>query len=101
MANNVYSTIRFESGNIDSEREFLRVFTAIEGLGERGLQYADFLPKEDVLDASYMDHFIGPRIANITEFMGTKVSITSAWISPDVFFDELTSWIQDVDPHDI
>ena len=64
MANNVYSTIRFESGNIDSEREFLRVFTAIEGLGERGLQYADFLPKEDVLDASLSLSLISFKLIN-------------------------------------
>ena len=41
MANNVYSTIRFESGSIESEHEFLRVFSEIENKDERGLEYSD------------------------------------------------------------
>ena len=30
MANNVYSTLQFEKGNTEAEREFLRIFEFIE-----------------------------------------------------------------------
>jgi len=105
MANNVYSTIRFESGSIESEHEFLRVFSEIENKDERGLEYSDiytfgpYTPDEGEERQAFMDMFVGPREARITEFMGTAVEITSAWIAPDVFFEELVEHMIQVDPY--
>ena len=41
MANNVYSTIQFQSGNHEAEREFIRIFEFIESFDEKGLEFAD------------------------------------------------------------
>ena len=40
MANNVYSTIQFQSGDNEAEREFIRIFEFIETFDEKGLEFA-------------------------------------------------------------
>ena len=88
MANNVYSTLQFEKGNTEAEREFLRIFEFIETFDERGLEFADFfLTNQEIVDEEFMEDWIGPRNAVVTKFMGTEVEIKSSWISPHKFFE--------------
>ena len=98
MANNVYSTIKFVSGNKESEEAFLDVFNWLEEIGETGLEYSHILPDEEYADVEFMEFNIGPRKANVTEFMGTEVNITSAWISPNNFFRILSEDLSGLDP---
>ena len=54
MANNVYSTLQFEKGNTEAEREFLRIFEFIETFDERGLEFADFfLTNQEIVDEEF------------------------------------------------
>lgn len=98
MANNVYSTITFVSGNKEAEDAFIDVFQWIEDTGETGLEFSHILPDDDYADAEFMEFNIGPRKANLTKFMGTEVEITSAWISPNNFFEILTEELSGYDP---
>ena len=98
MANNVYSSIKFVSGNKEAEDAFIDVFQWIEDTGETGLEFSHILPDDDYADAEFMEWNIGPRVANLTKFMGTEVEITSAWISPKNFFEILTEELSGYDP---
>tara|TARA_B100002019_G_C21096613_1_gene511360 strand:- start:52 stop:534 length:483 start_codon:yes stop_codon:yes gene_type:complete len=99
MANNVYSTIRFDIGTHECEREFIRVFEYIEAFDERGLEFADFFrTNEEIVDQEFMETWVGPRKAEITKFMGTEVEVKSQWISPHVFLHGLLEHLQDIDP---
>ena len=98
MANNVYSTIKFVSGNREAEHAFIEVFEWIEDTGETGLEFSHILPDDEFADVAYMEWNIGPRVANLTKFMGTEVEITSAWISPKNFFEILTEELSGYDP---
>ena len=98
MANNVYSTIKFVSGNKEAEDQFLDVFKWIEDTGETGLEFSHILPDDDYADAEFMEFNIGPKWAYITKFMGTEVEITSAWISPKNFFEILAEDLTGLDP---
>ena len=40
MANNVYSTIKFVTGDHEAEREFIRIFEFIETYEERSLEFS-------------------------------------------------------------
>ena len=98
MANNVYSTIQFEKGNNEAEREFVRVFEFIETFDEKGLEFADFfLTNQEIVDEEFMEDWVGPRKATVTQFMGTEVEIKSAWISPHVFFSGLLEHLRNLD----
>ena len=98
MANNVYSTIKFVSGNKEAEDQFLEVFKWIEDTGETGLEFSYILPDDDFADAEFMEFNIGPKWAYITKFMGTEVEITSGWISPNNFFRILAEDLSGLDP---
>ena len=98
MANNVYSTIKFVSGNKEAEDQFLDVFNWIEDTGETGLEFSHILPDDDYADAEFMEFNIGPKWAYINKFMGTEVEITSAWISPNNFFRILAEDLSGLDP---
>ena len=98
MANNVYSTIKFVSGNKEAEDQFLDVFKWIEDTGETGLEFSHILPDDDYADAEFMEFNIGPKWAYITKFMGTEVEITSGWISPNNFFRILAEDLSGLDP---
>ena len=98
MANNVYSTIKFVSGNKEAEDAFIEVFQCIEDSGETGLEFSHILPDDEYADFEFMEWNIGPRVANLTKFMGTEVEITSAWISPKNFFEILTEELSGYDP---
>ena len=98
MANNVYSTIKFVSGNKEAEDQFLEVFKWIEDTGETGLEFSHILPDDDFADAEFMEFNIGPKWAYITKFMGTEVEITSGWISPNNFFRILAEDLSGLDP---
>lgn len=103
MANNVYSTIKFISGNKEAEDAFLDVFQWIEDVGEHGLEFSHILPDDmmdldEFADAEFMELNIGPKWANITKFMGTEVETTSAWISPNIFFRILGEDLSGLDP---
>ena len=100
MANNVYSTIKFVSGNKEAEDAFIEVFQWIEDSGETGLEFSHILPEDDYADAEFMEWNIGPRVANLTKFMGTEVEITSAWITPINFFHILAEDLSRYD-HDV
>ena len=98
MANNVYSTLQFEKGNTEAEREFLRIFEFIETFDERGLEFADFfLTNQEIVDEEFMEDWIGPRNAVVTKFMGTEVEIKSSWISPHKFFEGLLEHLRNTD----
>jgi len=98
MANNVYSTIQFEKGNNEAEREFVRVFEFIETFDEKGLEFADFfLTNQEIVDEEFMEDWVGPKKAVMTKFMGTEVEIKSAWISPHVFFSGLLEHLRSTD----
>ena len=98
MANNVYSSIQFQSGNNEAEREFIRVFEFIETFDEKGLEFADFyLTNQEIVDNEFMDDWVGPRKAIVTKFMGTEVEVKSAWISPHVFFEGLLEHLRNTD----
>ena len=98
MANNVYSTLQFEKGNTEAEREFLRIFEFIETFDERGLEFADFfLTNQEIVDEEFMEDWIGPRNAVVTKFMGTEVEIKSSWISPHKFFENLLEHLRSFD----
>ena len=98
MANNVYSTIQFQSGNHEAEREFIRVFEFIESFDEKGLEFADFfLTNQEIVDDEFMEDWVGPQKAVMTKFMGTEVEIKSAWISPHVFFSGLVEHLRATD----
>ena len=99
MANNVYSTITFDKGSPEAEREFIRVFDFIEKFEERSLEFADFFrTNEEIVDNDFMETWVGPRQAVITKFMGTEVEVKSQWISPHVFLHGLLEHLQDYDP---
>lgn len=99
MANNVYSTIIFDSGNTEAEREFIKQFEYIEDFDERGLEFAKFFrTNQEIVDDEFMEAWVGPREAKITKFMGTEVEIKSAWISPHVFLHGLLEHLRDIDP---
>ena len=91
MANNVYSTIQFQSGNHEAEREFIRIFEFIESFDEKGLEFADFfLTNQEIVDTEFMEDWVGPQKAVMTKFMGTEVEVKSAWIlrlCPTSYFD--------------
>ena len=98
MANNVYSTIQFETGSNEAEREFIRIFEHIESFEERGLEFADFfLTNQEIVDEDFMETWVGPRKATITKFMGTEVEVKSAWISPHVFLHGLVEHLRQFD----
>ena len=98
MANNVYSSIQFQTGNPEAEREFIRVFEFIETFDEKGLEFADFfLTNQEIVDDEFMDDWVGPRKATVTKFMGTEVEVKSAWISPHVFFMNLLEHLRSFD----
>jgi len=98
MANNVYSTIRFVSGNKEAEEAYLNVFQWIEDVGEHGLEFAHILSEDEFADTEFMELNIGPKWAYITSFMGTEVQITSGWISPKNFFRILAEDLSGFDP---
>ena len=99
MANNVYSTIIFDKGSQEAEREFIRVFDHIEEFEERGLGFVDFFrTNEEIVDNDFMETWVGPRKAEITKYMGTEVEVKSSWISPHVFLHGLLEHLQDIDP---
>ena len=98
MANNVYSTIKFVSGNKEAEDAFLDVFQWIEDVGEHGLEFSHILPDDEFASSEFMELNIGPKWAYITEFMGTEVETTSAWISPNIFFRILAEDLAGLDP---
>ena len=98
MANNVYSTIQFQSGDNEAEREFIRIFEFIETFDEKGLEFADFyLTNQEIVDEEFMEDWVGPKKAVVTKFMGTEVEIKSAWISPHVFFSGLVEHLRATD----
>jgi len=99
MANNVYSTIQFEKGNNDAEREFVRICEFIETCDEKGLEFADFyLTNQEIVDEEFMKDWVGPLSAVVTKFMGTEVEVKSSWISPHVFFTGLLEHLRNTDP---
>ena len=99
MANNVYSTIKFVTGDHEAEREFIRIFEFIETYEERSLEFSDFFrTNQEIVDQEFMETWVGPRKAEITKFMGTEVEVKSAWISPHVFLFNLIEHLRDFDP---
>ncbi len=99
MANNVYSTIQFQEGANEAEREFIRIFEFIQTFDEKGLEFADFyLTNQEIVDDEFMEDWVGPRKAVVTNFMGTEVEIKSSWISPRVFFEGLLEHLRNTDP---
>ena len=99
MANNVYSTIQFQEGDNEAEREFIRIFEFIQTFDEKGLEFADFyLTNQEIVDDEFMEDWVGPRKAVVTNFMGTEVEIKSSWISPRVFFEGLLEHLRNTDP---
>ena len=79
MANNVYSTIQFQSGDNEAEREFIRIFEFIETFDEKGLEFADFyLTNQEIVDDEFMEDWVGPRKAIVTKFMGTEIEVKSS-----------------------
>ena len=99
MANNVYSTIQFQEGDNEAEREFIRIFEFIQTFDEKGLEFADFyLTNQENVDDEFMVDWVGPRKAVVTNFMGTEVEIKSSWISPRVFFEGLLEHLRNTDP---
>jgi len=57
MANNVYSTIQFQEGDNEAEREFIRIFEFIQTFDEKGLEFADFyLTNQEIVDDDLL-HF--------------------------------------------
>jgi hypothetical protein len=49
-------------------------------------------------DDEFMEDWVGPRKAVVTNFMGTEVEIKSSWISPRVFFEGLLEHLRNTDP---
>ena len=101
MANRVYSTIQLNKCNHTAQNRFIEIFDELESIKETGLEYLDIYPtNQEVVDVDFMEEFIGPRIAKVSEYMGTEVIISSHWISPNRFFEilceELREWDEDL-----